>query len=460
MGHALEYVRADIIARQWILLGHDVFFNTGTDEHGLKIFQMAEAANLTPQEFVDTGFVTFKEQLKQFGVTDQLHFIRTTDARHEAAAQEFWKRVSDNGYIYKDTYQTKYCVGCEEGKTESELVNGECPLHPGKQIELIDEENYFFKYSAFTENLLSFYKSHPSFVVPDFRYNEIKEFVKRGLQDFSISRKKEKMPWGIPVPGDDGQVMYVWFDALVNYISTLNWPEESGAFETYWKQGNPVQYCGKDNLRFQAAMWQAMLMAANLPNSHQIVINGFIMGEGGVRMSKTVGNVIDPRDIVSEFGTDALRLFLAKEISMFEDSPFTRERFLDAYNAHLANGLGNLVSRTMNMVVSYDVDISQVTFPEFSDISHPAYESFEINRAVDAIWDEIRDLDLYIQGNEPFKKVKVNPEEAHYDLRHVVQGLARISVLIQPIMPEAAATIATLIREKKKPEAPLFLRKD
>lgn len=460
MGHALEFVRADVIARAKMLCGYDVFFNTGTDEHGLKIFQQAESAGITPQEFVDRGFATFKEQLGQFGITDQIHFVRTTDAHHEQAAQEFWVRVRDNGFIYKDTYKTKYCVGCEEAKTDSELVNGECPLHPGKELVTIEEENYFFKYSAFTEKLVAFYEQHQQFVVPDFRFNEVKEFAKRGLQDFPISRLKSKMPWGIPVPGDDTQVMYVWFDALVNYISTLGWPKTDGNFEKYWTMGNPTQYCGKDNLRFQAVMWQAMLMAAGIPSSHQIIINGFIMGAGGVRMSKTLGNVVDPRDIVAEFGTDAFRLFLAKEISAFEDSPFTRERFLDAYNAHLANGLGNLVSRTMNMVVTYDVDISKIEFPEFSDIVHPAYETFEINKVVDAIWDEVSELDKFIAETAPFKKVKVDEQGAHNDLRHVVQGLVRISVALQPIMPTTADLIADLIKKKQKPEAPLFLRKE
>ena len=460
MGHALEFVRADIIARTKLLDGYDVFFNTGTDEHGVKIFQAAQAAGMSTQEFVDQGFATFKEQLAQFGVTDRLHFIRTTDKHHEAAAQDFWRLVEKNGYIYKDTYKTKYCVGCEEAKTDSELVDGECPLHPGREIEYIEEENYFFKYSAFTDKLLAFYDQHPAFVVPDFRYNEIKEFVKRGLQDFSISRTKEKMPWGISVPGDDTQVMYVWFDALTNYISTLGWPETEGDFEKYWTFGNPTQYCGKDNNRFQSAMWQSMLMAAGLPNSHQVVINGFIMGGGGVRMSKTVGNVVDPRDIIAEFGTDAFRMFMAKEISPFEDSPFTRERFLDAYNAHLANGLGNLVSRTMNMVVAYDVDISATVFPSFSEIKNPAYDAFEISKAVDAVWDEINDLDKYIAETAPFKKVKVDAPAAHDDLRHVVSGLARIAVALQPIMPETAKTIETLIKTKQKPESPLFLRKE
>jgi methionyl-tRNA synthetase len=460
MGHALEFVRADIIARSKMLSGYDVFFNTGTDEHGVKIFEAAQAAGLPTQEFVDQGFVTFKDQLNQFGVTDQLHFVRTTDKNHESAAQEFWKVVRDNGFIYKDVYKTKYCVGCEDAKTDSELVDGYCPEHPGKEIEYLEEENYFFQYSAFTDKLLAFYDAHPNFVVPDFRFNEIKSFVKTGLQDFSISRKKSKMPWGIPVPGDDDQVMYVWFDALTNYISTLGWPVADGNFTKYWTLGTPTQYCGKDNNRFQSAMWQAMLMAAGIPNSYQIVINGFILGGGSVRMSKTLGNVVDPRDIVTEFGTDALRLFMAKEISTFEDSPFTRERFLEAYNAHLANGLGNLVSRTMNMVVTYDVDISSISFPEFSDIKHPDYDTFEINKAVDAIWDEIGELDGYIAENAPFKKVKIDEAGAHDDLRHVTQGLARIAILLKPIMPETSDKIVELIKNKQKPESPLFLRKE
>lgn len=467
MGHALEFVRADVVARAKVLSGYDVFFNTGTDEHGVKIYTTAQNAGKTPQEFVDAGFATFRDQLKQFGVTDQMHFIRTTDAHHEAAAQAFWKVVRDNGYIYKDTYNVKYCVGCEDAKTDSELVDGYCPQHPGIELESIEEENYFFQYSAFTEKLLAFYESRPTFVVPDFRYNEIKQFVKNGLQDFSISRKREKMPWGIPVPDDEDQVMYVWFDALTNYISTLGWGspllqgEGQGVrFEKYWTLGNPTQYCGKDNLRFQAAMWQAMLMAAHVPNSYQIVINGFIVGEGGVRMSKTLGNVVDPRDIVTEFGTDALRLFLIKEISSFEDSPFTMERFKDFYNAALANGLGNLVSRTMNMVVAYDVDISNVTFPEFKDIKHPAYDTFELNKVANAIWDEIGELDGYIAENAPFKKVKTDPDSAHDDLRHVVQGLARIAVSLQPIMPDTSASIIELIKAKQKPTEPLFLRRE
>jgi len=310
IGHALEFVRADTIARYKKLTGHDVYFNTGTDEHGIKVYEKAKEKNIKVQDFVNQGLETFKEQLKMFGVSEDVHFIRTTDEHHQSAAQEFWKRVSKNGYIYKKNYEAKYCVGCESEKTNSELENNECKEHPGIKISVINEENYFFKYSAFGDKLLDFYEKNPNFIVPGFRFNEIKTFVKNELQDFSISRLKSKMPWGVPVPGDSEHVMYVWFDALTNYISTLGWPEDTKNFERYWVNGSPTQYCGKDNTRFQGAMWQAMLMAANLPNSHQIVVNGFITGNEGVRMSKTLGNVIDPRDIVKEYSTDALRYFL------------------------------------------------------------------------------------------------------------------------------------------------------
>jgi len=459
MGHALEFVRADILARYKKLMGFEVFFNTGTDEHGSKIFTTAQEAGMDAQEFVDQAFTTFTEQVKQLGISNDVHYSRTTNPNHIIAAQELWKRVFDNGYIYKSAYHAKYCIGCEEEKTDSDLVDGKCPEHPNKEIQTISEENYFFKYSAFTEKLLAFYESNPHFVTPEFRFNEVKEFVRQGLQDFSISRTREKMPWGIPIPGDDDQVMYVWFDALTNYISTLGWPNETGDFHKFWVNGNPTQYCGKNNNRFQSAMWQAMLMAADLPNSHQIIINGFIVGDKGVKMSKTIGNVIDPRELATEYGTDALRMFLAKEISPFEDSPFTAERFAAAYNADLVNGLGNLVSRTLTMAQSYDVDISDLAFPNFADIAHPAYERFDYAEVTGAIWSEIADLDKYITDTEPFKTFKVDPDKARADVHHVITGLARVSILLQPIMPTTAEKIKELIIKREKPSEPLFGRK-
>jgi methionyl-tRNA synthetase len=470
MGHALEFVRADTIARYKKLQGFDVYFNTGTDEHGLKIFEKAKENNLSAQQFVDAGFATFKEQLRMFGVIDDIHYIRTTDKNHEKAAQEFWKIVADNGYIYKKTYEAKYCVGCESEKTDSELVDDECPLHLGQKLKIINEENYFFKYSEFRDELLDLYEKNPTFIIPEFRFNEIKKFVESGLQDFSISRLKEKMPWGIAVPGDDDQVMYVWFDALVNYISTLGWPETSENFDKYWINGNPTQYCGKDNTRFQGAMWQAMLMAAQLPSSHQIVINGFITGDGGVRMSKTIGNVIDPRDVVNEYGTDALRYFLLREVSSFEDSPFTMERFKDAYNSGLANGLGNLVSRVMKMATVNNISINK--FPTYEEVLSLEAEDgfidrmdrFDIKHATDLLWTRLQVFDGIIQQVQPFKLLKSeNLEDKKIGtecVKDIMLGLYEISLLLESIIPETSKKIQDLIRENKMPETPLFLRKD
>jgi len=294
VGFAMEIIRADVIARYKKLQGFDVFFNTGTDEHGAKIYEKAKEKNVSPQEYVDELSEKFRELIPLLQIFPEVHFVRTTDESHIKAAQEFWKICDQNGFIYKKAYQIKYCVGCELEKTDSELVDGKCPIHPNREIELIDEENYFFKFSAFQKQLLDLYEKRPDFVVPDFRLNEIKVFVERGLEDFSISRVKSKMPWGIAVPGDENQVMYVWFDALVNYISTLGWPHSAEAsrgkpeedlFQKFWINGTPVQYCGKDNLRMQSAMWQAMLLAADLPHSHQIIIEGFLTGEGGMKMS-------------------------------------------------------------------------------------------------------------------------------------------------------------------------------
>ncbi len=461
MGHALEFVRADTIARYKKLAGFDVYFNTGTDEHGTKIYEKAIANGMTAQEFVDKGFAIFKEQIKMFGVSEDVHFIRTTDSNHEKTAQEFWTRVYDNGYIYKKTYEAKYCVGCESEKTDSELNEaGQCPDHPGIDLQIIKEENYFFKYSAFQEKLLEFYKENPTFVIPEFRFNEIISFVENGLQDFSISRLKSKMPWGIPVPNDDEQVMYVWFDALTNYISTLGWPTEGGDFEKYWVNGNPTQYCGKDNTRFQSAMWQAMLIAAGVPNSHQIVVNGFITADGGLKMSKTLGNVVDPSDIVAEYGTDALRYFLLREVSNFEDSPFTIERFKDAYNSGLANGIGNLTSRIMKMATTNLEKPVEVIEARYDQVFINNMESFNIHKASELIWLWVGELDAIIQEKEPFKLIKTNPEEAKKIISSLVTALANVAFHLKSILPETSEKILTLIYNHQTPDTPLFLRKD
>ena len=463
MGHALEFVRADVIARYKKLLGYEVFFNTGTDEHGQKLYEKALEAGKTPKEYTDFYANKFKELLKLLGITEEegitRNFIRTTDENHIKSAQEFWKTCDRNGFVYKKNYQLKYCIGCELEKTDSDLVDGKCPDHPNLTLEIRDEENYFFKFSAFSEKLLEYYKKSQNFVIPDFRFNEIKVFVERGLQDFSISRLKSKMPWGIEVPNDSEHIMYVWFDALENYVSAIGWPTDMKKFEKWHnKENGMTQYCGKDNLRQQSAMWQAMLMACGLSNSKTIVIDGFVTGPGGIKMSKSLGNVVSPVYLIEKYGTDALRYFVTRELSTFEDSPVSEEIFKEAYNANLANGLGNLVSRVMKMAetnLEKPVEISEKASPqEFFDY----LEKFEIQKAVDLIWKKIAELDKIIQETQPFKLVKTEKEKGIKIIETLAKELYVIGEMLNPIMSETSKKIKALVKANKSPEKPLFLR--
>jgi methionyl-tRNA synthetase len=489
IGFAMEIVRADVIARIKRLAGSEAFFNTGTDEHGIKVYRKAKEQGIEPQAYVDGLAEKYRALLGKLGVGEggvsggPINFIRTTDEHHKKAAQEFWKLVDKNGYIYKKNYSIKYCVGCELEKTDSELVDGRCILHPTQDLELINEENYFFKFSACTDKLTALYIERPDFVVPDFRFNEIKAFVSRGLEDFSISRVASKMPWGIPVPGDPDQVMYVWFDALVNYISAIGWPDDevsdtagthkkiSGIFQKWWVEtGGVVQYCGKDNIRQQAAMWQAMLMAAGLSLSHTIVINGFITGEGGLKMSKSLGNTVDPLEIVAEYGTDALRYYLVRELNPFEDSPFTMEKFKESYNAHLANGIGNLTSRVLKMAETNGVwgkeaggKKQQGGRKEGEGVDWTEVEKgladFNIQKYCQEVSERIVKADKYIADNQPFKVIKTDKEAGEKMISFLLSELGAIAHLLTPIIPATAEKILGLLEAKKTPSEPLFMRK-
>ncbi|MCA9369143.1 methionine--tRNA ligase, partial [Candidatus Woesebacteria bacterium] len=346
IGFALEIVAADMMARfHRDILNEEVIFNTGTDEHGQKIHQKAEEAGADTQVYVDEYAEKFSG-LRDLLRIDYTHFIRTTNPEHKKAAQEFWKRCEAKGDIYKKMYKLSYCIGCELEKQSSDLdENGRCPLHPNKDLEIREEENYFFAFSKYQDALLAHYATHPDFVEPESKMKEITAFVARGLKDFSISRLSSKMPWGIPVPGDEEHVMYVWFDALVNYISTLGWPNDTQHFEAYWPG---VQLAGKDNLRQQAAMWQAMLASAELPFSKKILINGFISVDGQ-KMSKSLGNVISPSEMVNRYGSEATR-FLLMELGPFgTDMDVTWEKLDTTYTALLSNGIGNVCSRVAKM---------------------------------------------------------------------------------------------------------------
>jgi len=401
IGFALEIIQADLLARLHQLQGDEVFFNTGTDEHGLKIYRKALEENKKPQKYVDEYAAKFDNLKKALNLSYN-NFIRTTDKHHIKAAKEFWQRCQKNGDIYKDKQKIKYCVGCELEKTDSELINKKCPLHPNKTLETVEEENYFFRFSKYQKPLLELYEKNPEFVVPQHRLKEIKNFVSKGLKDFSVSRLKKKMPWGIEVPGDPDHVQYVWFDALINYISAIGWPEKLNKFKSWWPG---IQLAGKDNLRQQSAMWQAMLMSAGLPSSKQILIHGFITSDGQ-KMSKSLGNVVNPFELVKKYGTDAVRYYLLKEIPTTDDGDFTEKRFKELYSADLANGIGNLIQRVAKLCQNSGANFPKNKPRAYQKPGHTTrlIENYRFNEALAHIWTYIKSLDQKIDQSKPWEK--------------------------------------------------------
>ncbi|NQV89374.1 MAG: methionine--tRNA ligase [Parcubacteria group bacterium] len=457
IGFALEIIQADAVARYYRERGFEVLFNTGTDEHGQKIYEKAIEEGKDTQAYVDEYAAKFDE-LKISLDLSYTNFIRTSDPDHKKAAQEFWKRCDANGDIYKDRYQVKYCVGCELPKTDSELVNGRCPVHVNLELELRDEENYFFRWSKYQQPLLDLYAANPDFVVPSNRLTEIQKFVEGGLKDFSISRLKEKMPWGVGVPGDEGHVMYVWFDALVNYISTLGWPNEDGNFSDYWPG---VQVAGKDNLRQQSAMWQAMLMSAGIKPSKQVFIHGFITS-AGEKMSKSMGNVIDPFSEVAEYGTDAVRYYLLREIPSHDDGDFSRERMELRY-AELANQLGNLVSRVGAMSQKYFDGVLNDVEVDWSAQEaqlYAAMKDYDFKRYLDLVWEVVADANEVVDKKAPFKLVKVDEAAAKDVLSEIADKVRFIARSLAPILPQTSAQITERYGKIVSQGEPLFPRRD
>ena len=447
IGFASEIIYADVRARFERLVGNEAVFNTGTDEHGAKILQNAIEVGKEPQEYVDEYAATFDE-LKTMLNLSYTNFVRTTDKGHVSAAQELWRRVDANGFIYKKQYSVKYCVGCELEKTDSDLDNGECPLHPGKELELIEEENYFFKFSEFGDKLLKLYKDNPEFVIPKKRLNEISAFVERGLQDFSVSRVADKMPWGVPVPGDDTQVMYVWFDALTNYISTLGWPEDTENFEKFWgtiEKPNAIQIAGKDNLRQQSAMWQAMLMAADLSTSKQVFINGFI-GVDGKKMSKSVGNVIAPSEMVERYGVDGTRYLLLTKGNFGEDNDISWDKLDAKYNADLANGLGNLTARIITLAENIEYDVPEVDIKTLQE----DVEKMSLNVALEKIWEIVGNANKYIEETKPWELRKKDEKEFENVMKKLLVDLHTIAILIESFLPETTKQILDALENRER----------
>ena len=447
IGFALEILYADVMARFSKLQGKDTYFLTGTDEHGQKMFKTAKDLGKDPFDYASEKSAEFQKLADIWNITND-DFIRTTEKRHEEAAQKFWKVVFEKGDIYKKKYEGLYCYGCEQFKTEKDLVDGKCPDH-NRVPEKFAEENYFFKLSKYQEPLEFLFESRPDFVFPENRFKEMKNILKQGLEDVSVSRAKEKLPWGIPVPGDDAQVMYVWFDALTNYITALGYGSDEKLLNKYWPA---VHIVGKEINRFHSLLWPAMLMAAGVEVPKQIAVHGWITVDGQ-KMSKTIGNVINPLELVEKYSLEPVRYFLMREIPFDNDGNFSYKQFEERYLGDLANGLGNLTNRILTMIEKYcDARIPQVKTADerFSSFLEneiwPVFEknmnNWRFDLALEQAWKFVSFCDQQISDRQPWAMAKAGKNDELNDLLyHLAESLRHIAVMIWPVMPETSEKI-------------------
>jgi methionyl-tRNA synthetase len=446
IGHAYTTVTADALARWHRLLGDDVFFLTGTDEHGLNVQRKAEANGLTPREQADRTSERFKQAWRLIDVAYD-DFIRTTEPRHARAVQQLLQRIYDNGDIELGTYEGPYCVSCEAYYSESELVDGRCPIH-GRPVELFKEENYFFKLSRYEKPLLEWYASHPECIQPEMRRNEALGLVRQGLQDISISRTSIR--WGVPVPWDDDHVFYVWYDALVNYLTAIDYGRDQGRFEAWW----PVVHhlIGKDIVRFHCVYWPAMLLAAGIEPPHRIHVHGYLL-VGGEKMSKTRLNQIAPAELVDElglgkFGVDAFRHHFLRDTPFGPDGEFSHEGMVARYNADLANNFGNLLSRVSTVVAKkcggvgpapQEASPLSVVAASACAAAADAWQRVAPNEALDATWRLVRETNAYLEANEPWKADCGPALQAV--MGDALEALRIVTVLASPAMPSACAEV-------------------
>lgn len=444
IGHALEFLLADVLARTARARKQNTLYSTGTDEHGGKIAEKAGELGLKPQDFADQMSQKFRDLQKQLNISND-RFIRTTDKGHEQRAQIIWKSLEKD--IYKGAYEGWYCTGCEAFVTEAiaKENKGVCPNH-NKPYEKIKEENYFFKLSTYSPKILEAIKSGTFRVLPDSRRNEILSVLKEGLEDISISRPKDKISWGIPVPGDDSQVMYVWFEALMNYLTVLGYPEHED-FKTYWPAN--VQVIGKDIIRFHAAIWPGMLLGLGLPLPKSLYVHGFITVDGK-KMSKSLGNVIPPSEIIGKYGTDAFRYFFLRHIPSYDDGDFSWEKLEAAYNNELANELGNAVQRTAAMIQKYQDGLVGDVKPAQHDTAQyeKAIDDCKFDRALDEVWEQVRGLNQYIDEQKPWEIAKSDDKEHLKEVLAYQAGcLLEIAELLEPFLPETAVKIRHVFEE-------------
>ncbi|MFZ2545114.1 MAG: methionine--tRNA ligase [Candidatus Saccharimonadales bacterium] len=443
IGNMLDYIYADVWARYQKQNGKTVRFQVGTDEHGNKIAAKAAEAGITPKAYTDQMVANVVPLIQKVGA-EYTDFVRTTDAHHEAAVQWIWQKLQP--YIYKGTYEGWYCVGHEAFFTDKEVeaTNGVCPDHQ-KPYERISEDNYYLKTSAFTDQVREAIEKNKMRIVPEFRKKEFLELMKDGLKDVSISRPRKSLAWGVPVPGDPDQVMYVWLDALANYITILGYPDHA-EWQDYWPAD--VQVVGKDILRFHAGIWPAMLLGLGLSLPKKLLVHGFV-NIGGAKISKTVGNVIDPNKVIDVYGLDAFRYYMTRHIPTQDDGDFTWEKFETAYNTELGNDLGNLVQRVSMMIMRYQAGVIGEA-PQSEHDMQPyrlAMDSLNFNEALDGVWLMVRSLNQYLENVKPWEvaKQRENDKEAESHLTEIlataVGTLMQIADLLVPFMPHTADVI-------------------
>lgn len=445
IGHAYTTVIGDALARYYRLRGEDTWYLTGTDEHGLKVTRAAEEAGLTPHQLVDEVSQRYRDVWALLNISND-DFIRTTEERHRMGVQAFLTRLHENGDIYKGHYEGLYCVACEDYYKEDDLLEGAlCPVHHRK-VEAVSEENYFFRLSAYGDRLLEYIEQHPDFVVPSARRNEVLGFIKQGLEDFSISRAK--LRWGIPIPWDDEQVTYVWVEALMNYVTAVGFGADEEAFARRWPA---VHLVGKDIIRFHAIMWPALLMAAGLEPPRQVAAHGWLL-VGGAKMSKTALNQIAPAELVEDFGVDGYRYHFLRDVSFGPDGNFSWEGMVERYNADLANDLGNLANRVLNMAERYrDGKVLAAAGSDPADVSLRAaaaaavdalrgFEDFDFNGALLGVWRLFGAANAYVEETAPWALAKDPEAGGRLDevLNALLEALRVGAILISPVMPDAA----------------------
>jgi len=455
IGHAYEAIATDALARFQRLDGKDVFFLTGTDEHGLKMIQTAEAEQLSPMEVATRNAQRFKEMDERLNISFD-RFIRTTEEQHHHSSQEIWRRMAASGDIYLDSYSGWYSVRDEAYYAEEETAVGEDNVRRGPQgtpVEWVEEKSYFFKLSAYQDRLLKLYAEQPDFIGPDSRKNEVVSFVKRGLRDLSISRTT--FDWGVKVPGDGEHVMYVWVDALTNYITGVGFPDENNPDWRYWPAD--VHIIGKDIIRFHAVYWPAFLMSAQIPVQKRVYAHGFLFNRGE-KMSKSVGNVVDPFNLADQYGVDQMRYFFLREVPFGQDGSYNHEAIVARINADLANDLGNLAQRSLSMIAKQ----YQGVLPEpgaftnndkailtqadgMISIARSAMATQQIHQALNAVWAVVAEANRYFAGEAPWALAKTDPARQRTVLYVTAEVVRQVAILAQPAMPDAAARLLDIL---------------